>query len=98
MNLPMRIDKDILGGFMDARLLDIRQHIEQHSEGFPEFVTGAERQYAILAELPVEYQHQIDDLLLAIEMQHYTLQLACYLQGLADGGLSLSQLSSSVTL
>lgn len=93
MNLDMRIPKDAIDSFADPRLNEIRKHVKNNPSQFPVYAENEEKLQKITGAAPRELQRIMDDLVDVMNGLSYDLQFACYLQGLADGGLTLSQLS-----
>lgn len=93
INLKLRLPKDAIDSFTDLRFNDIRKHVEKNASQFPGYPENEEMRQEIIIATPSEFQKIMDNLVDVMNALSYHLQYACYLQGLADGGLTLSQLS-----
>jgi len=96
--LPISMTRDTLYSFMDTRLRDIKRHVGESPSRYPAYALSVEKRHKALETIPTEYETQIEDLLAEMDTQSYELQLASYLQGLADGSMTLSQLSKSTII
>lgn len=95
-NVPMRIPADVQTEFTNERITDIKKAFIKSLAPASAYVIAVDKREEAINANPMEHIRHVDDLVDAMESQSYELQLACYLQGVADGGLTLAQLTQFI--
>lgn len=95
MTHKLQIPKDTIDSFTDHRIHEVWKYVEENASRFPVYAESRGKRNEIIATVPPELQNKIAELVGVMNAQCYDLQYACYLQGLSDGGFTLSQLCRS---